>query len=195
MNNMLIQILAFLIIGCGQPSQVDETNKVKNDIEVNENAMQNKPDESMDCETSQNVDNYLDEIISNPSKFVNGNIDDNCVHSLLDSLSSKSIRLNNDRYLKALGAICRISDGYVGEALSTIAVKQYYHNLEGLLSFIDEDDCFKKMVIWGLSMEVSVGDDKTMSKIKDHAAKTKLSPNERELVDKVLTEIDPEIFD
>ncbi|MBK7110402.1 MAG: hypothetical protein IPH61_15090 [Bacteroidetes bacterium] len=183
----LINLLAviLLITLCVNKGIIDQSNEVA--IIHNNNAF-------IACEESKNVEDYLTDIISNPNKFVMG-VADTCVLALMDSLCSQSIRHTDERYFIALGAICRISDGYVSEHLMTIAVKQYYYNLNRLLSYVYQDSCFRQHVVLGLSMEVSVGGNKTMDMIKNHAGETELSVEKRKLLDEILSEINPEIFD
>lgn len=193
MSKILISILVLLSVSC-QSKEPEKTTTSKT-AEVKEE-VKNQPNQNkVECEYSQNLDNYLDEIISNPKKFVNDRTDDNCVLSLIDALNTRSINGQDERYFKAIGAICNISDGYVSEHLTTIAVKQYYHNLKGILDFVKKDSCFREMVVMGLSMEVSVGGNKEMEKIQAHSKSTELSEENRTEVQNILSEIDPEIFD
>jgi hypothetical protein len=101
----------------------------------------------------------------------------------------------DDRYFKAIGAICRISDGYVSEHMATIAVRQYYQNLQGLLGFIEKDNCFRKVVVLGLSMEVSDGGNRVMEKIQFHSRSVDLTKQEKKAVQNLISDINPNIFD
>lgn len=186
----LFCVLAF---GCNEANNSVNVKNIKEPL-IKEQTIQ-KENKNINCEISENINDYLDEIISNPHKYINENNDDNCVLSIIDSLNSKSIKYEDIRYFQALEAICNISDGYISEYLMSVAIIQYYTNLNGLLTFIKDNKCFKKMLIWGLSMDVSVGGDQNLNKIIYHAKNTKLSKDKRIILDAVILEIDPTIFD
>lgn len=190
MNKIGFIILVFFAISC-QSKGVEEKSTIA-EVKKQEEKLVEKP---LPCEYSQNLDNYINEIISNPKKFITDKTDDNCVLSLIDVLNTRSMNSQDERYFEAIGAICKVSDGYVSEHLTTIAVKQYYHNLKELLDFVKTNDCFREMVVIGLSMEVSVGGNKEMEKIQAHSKSSEFSEQKKTEIQSILSEIDPEILD
>jgi len=146
------------------------------------------------CDIAASIDEYLEELINNPRKIIDFSNDD-CALDIMNKLSSNAIELREAKYLKALNSICEISDGYVGEHLMTLVVEQFYRNLEELLSFAEEESCFKKEIILGLSMDVSVGGEKTRKEIESHITKANLSEEKSKIASELLSKIDPSLFD
>lgn len=196
MNRVLMVFFLVFLLSCGTSSEKRPTTVASAKKEtVKEDTITSPQILRTNCNEAINLSDFLDEIISSPRKFVSGRTDDECVIALLDSLSSKSIKQPDSRYFEALGAICAISDGYVSEHLMTITVTQYYQNLVPLISFVNKNECFRKQLVWGLSMEVSVGGDKILDRIKNHAQKVELTASEKRMVESLISDIDPKIFD
>lgn len=195
MNRLIIYCCALICLSCG--ASIDEKKSIEDlTVESKESLKEEEIEKSdSDCHFTNNLSSYLDEIINNPTKFVNNRTDDECVILLIDNLSQRSISQKDSRYFKALTAICSVSDGYVSEHLMTISVFQFYNNLDNFMTIVNNDTCLRKEVIWGLSMDVSVGGERQKNRIIQHASESIVSDSNRIILKKILSEIDPTYFD
>lgn len=140
---------------------------------------------------NQMVASYsLSEIIESPHDIIFKEDDVN-VLSLIDSLSFYAIASESQVYFKALSSICQISDGYVSEYLLVILVRQYYYNLSKLLSYLPNDECIRKRLVLGLRVNITVGKEKSIDMIMEHANQSinYLEKEQVELLDVILSEV------
>lgn len=194
MKSLIILITVLGSVSCNQPKKNNSDNPSQ-EIVLDKKINQQVEQMPIACEYAEKLDKYIDDISNNPKKFVNGKINDNCVLLLMDSINTRSILLNDEKYYKVLSAICSISDGYVSEHLMTLMIIQYFKNLDKILPIVSKDICLREQLIYGLSMEVSIGGVTTMNKIKEHSEKVNLTAKDKELVKEIISNIDPSIFD
>jgi len=204
MNQLLILGFSVMTItGCNSEKS-DSKGSV---IEKNQKSVkveQQVENNQTDCEIATQVDLFVDEIANNPSVYVNGKINDNCVLSLIDSLSIRAINTHQDKYFNALGAICSISDGYVSEYFLDIGVYQFYQNFNHLIDYTFQqsqkgENCLRKMIIEAISMQISDGGDKKEKEVVEfieRKIKEYHFPKEKVVFIKQLQkEFDPSMFD
>src|SRR5690606_12357151 len=81
------------------------------------------------CWAVQNVEAHLERIKDNAGSYIEHQ-EDECLLTLLDTLGRRAINEKRVEYLAALDEICKVSDGYVSEALMEVAEAQYVENAD-----------------------------------------------------------------
>lgn len=194
-NKSVLLLLCFLVsfVSCNtaQTSESDTRDGIseKNDLVFDP------------CIAYKAIDSNLQDICNNASSYVKNQPDD-CVLSLLDTISKRALSERNDRYLKALEAICEISDGYVSEYLMEVAEAQFYNNFDNLISFCSsEDRCLSHYIIEGLSMKASMSIDPDSEKnnieifIQQQVNKSNYTKEMVLYLEQLAKSIDPNMFD
>lgn len=157
-----------------------------------------------DCEVIRNIDLHIDDIIDDPNAYVNDKISDNCVLALIDSINMRAIRTDKDEFLKALEAICNVSDGYVSEYFLDIGVYQFYHNFNQLINYAflqkqENSNCLRQVIIEAISMEFSDGGEKKEKEvaefIKRKIKEYKYSQEKIIFIQEMQEEFDSSMFD
>ena len=157
------------------------------------------PDSS--CGALNNIKQAIPDIIAQP-KHYSTNSNDSCVLTLIDSISELAIKTKGEKYLAALNAICRVSDGYVGEDLDEVCKDEFYRNFKAVIRFCaTHQNAIRQHIIWGLSMEISMSKNRKLQEnnldqfiekgIKSH----ELTATEAVYLHKLRKEVDPKIFD
>ena len=154
------------------------------------------------CIASKNLESNLQDIIATPKKYVSDINDDKCVLNLLDSISKYAIVKKDTNYLRALNAICKSSDGYVSDAIMEICRTHFYENFNAFVNYCyARKSCLRGKTIEGLSMEISVSENKKLAEhrldkfINDHLRRMRLEKDKVDFVKKIRKEVDPKMFD
>lgn len=153
------------------------------------------------CSAVQDIENHLSKIIDNASSYIKHQKDE-CVLALLDTISKRAINDKEVQYLGALEAICKVSDGYVSEALMEITGIQFYNNFDNLIAYcFSGNKCLRQSVIDALSMEMSMSENR-ISKRKEidnyiqlQIKQQKYGKEKIEYIEQLKKEIDPDKFD
>jgi len=190
---MRLLFVLIMVLGCNvQSSQSNsEEELMYNEITINESL----------CSAVKNIEKHLSKIIDNSKSYIK-NQEDKCVLALLDTISKKAINDKDIQYIEALEAICKVSDGYVSEALMEIARVQFYDNFNNLITYCySERNCLQESVIDALSMEVS-GSENRITKRKEidnyiqlQIRQHKYSKEKIEYIKQLEKGIDPDKFD
>lgn len=202
MNRPQIITYSFLLMACSHP--MNDNNSTKRDVMPEQKAVaeMKEPADSSNCETATNIDAYLQEINITPRKFINGQVDDNCVLAIVKAISDKSISTGEDKYLEALNAICGISDGYLSEYLLEIGTYQLYDNFQKLTEYLvaqGSSSCLRRVIIESVSMEMSVGGELKTAEINRYLdsrlEESGLSEERASFIKEMRKEFDPSMFD
>ncbi len=84
-------------------------------------------------------DYVVSDIIRNPKKFINNDHDDECVLDFMHRLSKKAISSKEIDYVRALDAICQVSDGYLSESFPSYSFDQFLKNSDCLFSYFENN--------------------------------------------------------
>jgi hypothetical protein len=122
------------------------------------------------CDLLKNISGNIDFIINN-SKEIVFQQQDNCILQLIDSLENEFHISNNKLFLIALDSLCTYSDGYLSEYFDEVFPNLFYHNFNSLMIYLyhNPNSQIEEFLIWGLSLEVNISEDKSKKKneIKD----------------------------
>lgn len=209
-NNVIFCLIFIVFYSCNNNERSSENVRENDSLAIKQENLDEQKDtitfndqERSSCFIVENIEDNLDEIKNNASKIIRDN-EDNCVIALLDSLTYKSIKATNHRFLVVLDSICIISDGYVSEYYMDLSLRLFYEDFNDLLSYTkirNKDNCIRKRLVEALSMELSNVKDPEKKRleindfIKSQVAQKDLSEEERKFIEQLMNDIDPEMFD
>jgi hypothetical protein len=119
---------------------------------------------------------------------------DGCVIALLDKLVDSSGKKDGQRYVKTLGDIRKVSDGYVSDYFDEVGSKLFYNSFSNLFSELygrggKVNDYLEKIVVESLGVRIADAENKNNEKKKLEAfiaqkkSLLKLSVNEKKYLD------------
>lgn len=89
------------------------------------------------CHVALQLDVHLSTIVKHPRQFMN--MDDYCIYMMIDSLSTKAVRTQEELYLVALDSIYLLSDSYTKRYIFPAILRgQFFDNFGGLMAYFSQ---------------------------------------------------------
>jgi hypothetical protein len=141
-------------------------------------------------------------MVDSPTKFLYYSDTTNCVFKLLDTITALSIKGDED-FLNCLGKLFYVSDGEVAEYFESKGSELFYKGFKNVINYAyaKKDVSIERMLVYSLSMDVSVASNRELEKNRIHSFIKKkereyyFSPAKKEYLNKFEKKIDPKIFD